>query len=425
MADYTVTNAEAYSGNYSAAGAGHIVWEGGGFVFYGDGPRQYYTKDGDATKVIIYDESSNGWNIGDSDYLYLYDMIENSGITPPTGDWGVIHLEEYSPPVHNVSASTGVDFDVDVVRDAMDFNLSAENNIEFEQEVDIPGLIVVVTENDIEFTQEADGYREISVSAETNIEFSQEDYLTYEVEAENNIEFDHENEKLRVIYRDGENAIEFDEATAQVRFGESGLELGHSAEAEATKSVESDIEISDSASREAMPFNRGTENNLQLGHSASAYNENDPSHGPCNDEYTCDRDHITLECVDPVTSVDLRNPADDSLNVILNIINRYSRGEELGYQNSNAGVHPRFLQLHYQFTSMPASQKAAFITFYKATAGLEITLTDFCGQRWLGCIIDKEIGFDREESHITLDPGCPETDEGLYAWSFIFEGERI
>jgi len=426
MANYTVSDDALFDGDYSAAGAGYYEWASGDiFTYYSGGSRQVYTKNGDTDRKLFYckhflGNDKWGWILGTPDSGVVEDFYEETAdVTPYVGSWvdvgGYITLSEAGAV--EVSASNDIEFDSDTDREGT-FGRDAENDIEFEAEADTEQQ--VFGENDAEFSQDADAHREISVSASTDIEFSQDNYLTYNVEANTDIEFDQENERLRIIYRDGEGAIEFDEAITQVRFGENGIELSHIAEAYATKPVDSGVEFSDSAIREPMEFNRAASTGIEFNDAGAAYNESDPSHGICDDEYVCDRDHITLSCTDPVTTIDLRNPSDDSLKVILNIINRYSRGEEL----RETGVHPRFLQLHYQFTSMPASQKAAFIAFYKATAGLEITLIDFCGQEWIGCIIDKEINFNREAGRTNTDPSCPEPDDGLYGWEFTFEGER-
>jgi hypothetical protein len=385
MADYVVSETWGpWDGNYTAAGLGYLSWVTDHYeLVTGSGTRQYYTLDGDPTRIMVYDNSGmDSWVLTETS-SFPYDYYYSSTSTTPPVDvyWYTAYVTEWAPPTYEVEASNDVEFGV-----------------------------VAQSENAV-----------IEVSAETTVEFGQDTHLTYEVEAESDIEFDQEAERLRVIYRDGDSAIEFDESSAQVRSGENGLELSHLAEAYVTKPTESGVEFSDSAIREPMEFSRAASNDIEFDDAGSAYNENDPAHGPCDDEYTCDRDHITLSCADPATTVDLRNPSDDSLKVILNIINRYSRAEEL----RETGVHPRFLQLHYQFTSMPASQKAAFIAFYKATAGLEITLMDFCSQRWVGCILDKEINFNREAGRTNVDPLCPEPDDGLYSWEFTFEGERI
>ena len=280
----------------------------------------------------------------------------------------------------------------------------------------------VTASNNLEFSDSISREpMDFNLDVTQNINFNHGTFLTYEEAITQNVEFSQLAEVVRWVIVEGSNAVEFSQSAKVIRNASNNLEFSQSATVILSKGIIQNIEFSDSAIREPMVFNRGAANDLEFTGFGAGYNASDPPHGVCDDEYICDRDHITLSCAAPVITVDLRNPAEDSLNALLNTINRYSRGEELRMN----GVHPRFLQLHYDFTKMVASQKDAFIAFYKATAGLEITLIDFCSQEWIGCILDKEIGFDREEGRIEINPGCPETDAGLYSWSFVFEGERV
>ena len=384
MADYTVTETyTTWDGNYTAAGLGYIHWVTDHYeLATGSGTRQYYTLDGDSSYIMVYDIDTDNWVLTETaSFPYDYN-IYNTSTTPPVDTyWGAAYVEAYSAPTYDREG-----------------------------------------ENDLELNHEAEAHGgAFNVSASNGIAFGQDNYLTYDEEGENDLELSQENTRLRLVYRDGSASIEFSDSANIVHLANNELNISHSAAASSHKPAGNDLELSDSAIREAMTFARSASNSLEFVNYAAAFDENGLEHGICDDEYTCDRDHITLSCADPALSIDLRNPSTDSLGVILNTINRYSRAEELRM----VGVHPRFLQLHYDFTAMPASQKADFIDFYKQTAGLEITLIDFCSQEWIGCILDKEIGFDREAGHIELDPLCPETDDGQYAWSFIFEGERV
>ena len=192
----------------------------------------------------------------------------------------------------------------------------------------------------------------------------------------------------------------------------SGAAFSDMADAYVSKSANQTFTISDSVIREPMTFVRGTINTSSFSHFASVFNTQANPHGDCTEGDPCTRSTTTLSY--GLVSVDLRNPEDDSLVVVQNLINRYTR------------VHPRFLQLKYTFTNIPASQKNEFVAFYKLTAGLEIHLIDHCNQEWVGCILDHDIDINREEGRLDIsNPLCPETDDGLYTFTFVFEGERV
>jgi hypothetical protein len=222
-----------------------------------------------------------------------------------------------------------------------------------------------------------------------------------------------------VMFRALGHTVTFSQSVSIIPHASNSFVISQSASAFVTKDIEHTFTITDSAIRQSMTRLRPAQHSLSLSDIASAFLVRENAHGDCDSGSACTRDHVTFEY--GMLSVDLRNPSEDSIQVVLSTINAYSRGVEL-YMN---GSQPRFLQLLYTFTGIPSSQKNAFIAFLKQSAGMEITLTDFCNQQWLGCILDREINFEREGGRLELGILCPETDDGLYTWSLIFEGERI
>ncbi|HPT70876.1 MAG TPA: hypothetical protein PLE74_01180 [Candidatus Cloacimonadota bacterium] len=143
----------------------------------------------------------------------------------------------------------------------------------------------------------------------------------------------------------------------------------------------------------------------------------DPVTGVCP-ENTCVADHISLSYNGyfGAMDMDLRNPYEDSQGLQLNIINDYTRGKELQHFKNS---YPTFETLNYKFQHLTLTKREEFFTFYKLSAGDEITLTDYCGREWLGVILDPEC---RSE---TYGRGG-QCDNGLfYNLAFKFEGVLI
>ena len=111
--------------------------------------------------------------------------------------------------------------------------------------------------------------------------------------------------------------------------------------------------------------------------------------------------------------MDLRNPYDDVQGVNLNLINGYTRGKELQHFKDS---FPTFETLDYSFRHLTLAKREEFFTFYKASAGMEIELIDFCDKHWVGVILDPEC---RSEVY---GRGGQCSDGMFYTLKFKFEG---
>lgn len=467
MAQYIVANcpASAYDGTYIFAGYAHSDWYedefGNGYIWVEGGSYEYYTHQSDSNKIIYHYEVYDLWIVGRRNNLDDWQDWKNgsSGIYfPPSGLWDGFETEvtregsEFSrsnsqqislsqvansfmlrnelsdslsigqlasvSKIANASASNSVTLDDDVI--ASKFYLAGTNSLTLNDEVGLQCTYGRNATDSLTMTDLAICKKIANLNISDNISLDDSNFKTWEEQVDDTVTVSQSNTRLRIITRAASQTVMLSDILALIDSAENGFSTTHTATAYANKPISHTITITDSASREPMAFGRAASSSFTMGHFASVYNNNAPSHGDCTEGDPCTRDHTTLYWGD--YGINLRNPEEDALVIVQNLINRYTRGEEL----RNTCVHPRFLQLKYTFTKIPASQKSEFIAFYKLTAGFEINIIDYCGQEWVGCILDHDIDISREEGRLDLtDPLCPETDDGLYTFAFTFEGERV
>jgi hypothetical protein len=132
----------------------------------------------------------------------------------------------------------------------------------------------------------------------------------------------------------------------------------------------------------------------------------------------CVGKQLVFSC--PPNTLTIRLPSEHSKKLIFNKIDRYTIGKQLdNYQNS----YPILKVLKYSFKNLNSTVKDNFIAFYKATAGLEMTLTDECNDQWFGVIITPVVTIT-QYAYNRIDILCP-TDGGYYKLDFEFEAVKL
>ena len=215
--------------------------------------------------------------------------------------------------------------------------------------------------------------------------------------------------------------VKFTQLVAQVHYGVHTLSLDDTVTAEIVKTLKDRLTFTQVVSIAGSLLTRAITQSFEFTDYAVAYILSDTGRYGQDDKdasgnctiVQCSRDHCTFVCGS--SSVDLRNPTQTQV-LSINIAENYTRSLE----PKQSGDFPVFTVLNMQFTGINRKQCDAFKTFFKNSAGFEITYTDACNDSWVGCIITDEIEFEQEGNGYECVEGS-----GVYAFAFEFEGAKV
>lgn len=244
---------------------------------------------------------------------------------------------------------------------------------------------------------------------------------------------------VKEAYREVTDGVDFIDENGRVYYDISTITLNQVLSSLKSKAQFSDLEISQDIVRDII-LGRSINDSLNLGQTVRAYRfpasggggsygrvvgggTYPPGFVPLAgaegcESVVCQGTQLSFSC--PPHSLVLKLPKEHSKKMVFNKIDRYTIGKQLdNYQNS----YPVFKILRYSFSNLNSIMKNNFISYYKTTAGLEMTLTDECNDQWFGVIITPVVSINQYAFN-RVDPLCP-ADGGFYNLEFEFEAIKL
>jgi len=92
-----------------------------------------------------------------------------------------------------------------------------------------------------------------------------------------------------------------------------------------------------------------------------------------------------------------------------------------GKQSVHIGGFPSIETLDFKFKNLNITKLEEFFVFYEASAGLEITLTDYCNVNWIGVILNESI----PSKNYGAGLGCSTNVSERLVWDLEFKFEGV